>query len=338
VHPTDVIPISEATNVFIDFSKVTGDPAQDEDLYKKPPPTERYLNFAPGAIRSTCTKSNLYDAAKFSGELSRMMESFQSSSSPPAEYETVDATTYILARDADYENTFHAMADFMNMLLVHMILGSSILPHQQVLLFDRFSNGPYFDLLQKAFSPSKPVLRTTHYGKKTVLFKHLVFHLESPAALIAPEVAIPDPLTCYSTGLFHEFRRHILSAFDLWNTPPPSIPTAVLSLRHRTEHKNVGRVLSNEAEIINVLKEGNMFKFSVMDSAVLSFEQQLRAVRHSNILIGVHGAGLMHIMFGAEECVLLEIHPSYRQDRHFRHAARMTGVTSAVPLCVNYSN
>ena len=25
------------------------------------------------------------------------------------------------------------------------------------------------------------------------------------------------------------------------------------------------------------------------------------------------------------QAVLVEIHPSYRQDRHFRHAARMTG-------------
>lgn len=33
----------------------------------------------------------------------------------------------------------------------------------------------------------------------------------------------------------------------------------------------------------------------------------------------------MMIMFAAEEAILIEIHPSYRQDRHFRHAARMTG-------------
>ena len=35
--------------------------------------------------------------------------------------------------------------------------------------------------------------------------------------------------------------------------------------------------------------------------------------------------GLMFVMFAADEAVLVELHPSYRQDRHFRHAARMTG-------------
>lgn len=48
-------------------------------------------------------------------------------------------------------------------------------------------------------------------------------------------------------------------------------------------------------------------------------------VRRSNVMVGVHGAGLMHIMYGPEEAVLVEIHPSYRLDRHFRHAARLTG-------------
>lgn len=72
-------------------------------------------------------------------------------------------------------------------------------------------------------------------------------------------------------------------------------------------------------------------------SALTGFVQ---IVRSTNILVGVHGAGLMMIMFAAEEvriipscddihvlvkAILIEMHPSYRQDRHFRHAARMTG-------------
>lgn len=48
-------------------------------------------------------------------------------------------------------------------------------------------------------------------------------------------------------------------------------------------------------------------------------------IRNSNILVGVHGAGLMMILFAADESILIEIHPSYRQDRHFRHATRMVG-------------
>ena len=48
-------------------------------------------------------------------------------------------------------------------------------------------------------------------------------------------------------------------------------------------------------------------------------------MRQTNIYVGVHGAGLMHASFLAEEAVLIEVHPSYRLDRHFRLAAKQSG-------------
>ena len=63
----------------------------------------------------------------------------------------------------------------------------------------------------------------------------------------------------------------------------------------------------------------------MVDLATMSFRQQLETMRRSNIYVGAHGAGLMHVMFLAEEAVLVEIHPHYRLDRHFRLAARMAG-------------
>ena len=63
----------------------------------------------------------------------------------------------------------------------------------------------------------------------------------------------------------------------------------------------------------------------VVALASLRFEDQIRKMRSTNVLVGAHGAGLMHVLFLADEAVLLEIHPSYRLDRHFRLAARMVG-------------
>jgi hypothetical protein len=66
-----------------------------------------------------------------------------------------------------------------------------------------------------------------------------------------------------------------------------------------------------------------MININVVDFAIISFAKQLEIVRNSNIIVGVHGAGLTWIMFAAEEAVLVEMHPSYRLDRHFRHLARL---------------
>jgi hypothetical protein len=53
----------------------------------------------------------------------------------------------------------------MNMLLTYKVLG--LRPEEvQVVLWDKFADGPYHDLIQKAFSPKHPVQRHTHYRGK----------------------------------------------------------------------------------------------------------------------------------------------------------------------------
>ena len=60
----------------------------------------------------------------------------------------------------------------------------------QVMLFDRHPNGPYMELIKKAFSPNHNIIRHEHFRGKIVRFKKLIFHLESPAGLIFPRVSI----------------------------------------------------------------------------------------------------------------------------------------------------
>jgi len=307
----------EATNFVVDFSKIKGSIPTS-----KPPLGSQYLEFAQGSLQSACSKTQKM-GNHFMPHHALQMRSFQSDVKDLGTYTTVDTTTYLLARDEDCENSFHSTADFMNMYLVMNILGISP-SEQQVILFDRNTDGPYMELINKAYSHKHPVIRHTHYSGK-VMFKRLVFHLESPAGLIFPKVSRPDPLRCFSTSFFQAYRKFVLKSFDLYDVMPPAIPVVTLSLRHRTAHKNVGRILDNEQEIIEVLRGGNMMDLNVVDTAKMSYAEQLKMVRQTNVLVGVHGAGLMFIMFAAEEAVLVEIHPSYRQDRHFRHAARMTG-------------
>lgn len=307
----------EATNFIIDFSKVSGSPSSH-----KPQKGSEYLDFAPGSLVSNCRRTDQYREALFMPHHKRQMRSLAVETSVTSDI-VIDTPTYLLARDEDCENSFHSTADFMNMLLVMRVLNLSA-DDMQVVLFDKYPDGPYIDLIKKAYSPKHDVIRHAHYGGKKVMFKRLVFHLESPAGLIFPKVANPTALRCVSTGLFQTYRKFVLQAFDLFDVPPPPIPSITLSLRHRSQHKNVGRVMANEADVVKVLKEINMAQLHVVDTGAMSYYEQLKLIRNTNILVGIHGAGLMLIMFAAEEAILVEIHPSYRQDRHFRHAARMT--------------
>eukprot|EP01033_Poteriospumella_lacustris_P004587 gene4587-3281_t len=311
-----------ATNFVIDFSKIHG----EYEKGHKPPLGQQYYHFDAHSLSATCSKTSEYHENMFMPHHSLQMRSFVSDPQMDVSHLQRESTpTYLLARDEDCENSFHSSADFMNMFLVHKVLGNEV-ADQQVLLFDKHPDGPYKELIEKAYAPRHGVHRhQTKYGTKKVVFDKLIFHLESPAGLIFPKVSRPDPLRCYRTSLYEAYRRHVLQSFNLLNVAPPPIPTATLILRHRTAHKNTGRILENEQEVVNALKSGNMMKTNVVDMAGMTYGEQLKMVRNSNIIVGVHGAGLMFIMFAAEEAVLVEIHPSYRQDRHFRHAARMTG-------------
>mmetsp|Transcript_9904 Transcript_9904/g.34887 ORF Transcript_9904/g.34887 Transcript_9904/m.34887 type:complete len:215 (+) Transcript_9904:267-911(+) len=158
-------------------------------------------------------------------------------------------------------------------------------------------------------------------------------------------------MTCKSSSLWRGFRHRVLAAFDLLDAPPPRVPHVVLSVRRRSYAKNVGRVFADEAALARVLAEGDAMTHQVVDLGTLDFGSQLELLRRTNVLVGAHGAGLMHVMFLAEEAVLVEIHPSYRLDRHFRLAARMAdkiylpmrstapvqcrGSSDAIPVDVN---
>ena len=193
-----------------------------------------------------------------------------------------------------------------------------------VILFDKNPDGPFHDLIRHSFT-TNDVKRAADYNNGIVTFKKLVWHLESPAGIVFPKVADNAGLGCKDGFLFHKYRERVLRGFDLWDIPPPPVPSLLLVPRYRTPEKNVGRVLANEGEIVEVMKECTLCDVRVVDLGKLPIKEQIATIRKTNVIIGVHGAGLMNILFAADEAVLLEMHPNYRLDRHFRHAARMSG-------------
>ena len=312
--------ICVANNFVIDFSKVSGSHKGASTKSK----LSNYLTYGRGALQASCKKTGKYQTKNVHKHLQGHLASFEDGTSANSDLIYVSTPTYLLTRDEDCENSFHSTADFMNMFVVSNVIGISP-EKQQVLLWDTHPDGPYLDLIQKAYSGAGKVERHSFYGGKKIMFKKLIFHMESPAGLIFPKIANPTQLRCKGTGLFKEYAKHVLSSFDLWNVEPPAVPHATLLLRHRTDTKNVGRILANEDEVVQVLEASNMITYNVVDTAKMPYAEQLALIRRTNILIGVHGAGLMLILFAANEAVLVEVHPSYRQDRHFRHASRMVG-------------
>ncbi len=64
------------------------------------------------------------------------------------------------------------------------------------------------------------------------------------------------------------------------------------------QYRNVGRKIRNHEEVVQTVK--NLyphFNIQSVDFAFLSFYEQLKVIRTTDILIGAHGAGVAHITF-----------------------------------------
>ena len=68
--------------------------------------------------------------------------------------------------------------------------------------------------------------------------------------------------------------------------------------------------MANEDEVAKAVRAVNVANIQIVDTAKMSFTEQLNLIRNTNILIGIHGAGLMFIMFAAEEVLIMIYHVS----------------------------
>ncbi|GMI43178.1 hypothetical protein TrCOL_g12197 [Triparma columacea] len=322
-HPwrDDVQSFCVGDNIEVDFGKIKGVHAVD----KKPARGRgMYLNFEGGAFGGDCEKTAEWGNVRFMPHADLALRTFEAGRSVGGG-RVEGSATYLLARDEDSENAFHSTSDFINM---HMVMEGMGIDRANVLLFDLMPDGPFKEMIDVAFSKGGKSKRKEEYGEDKVTFRKLIFHLESPAGIIFPKIGVvggKKQLDCRDSYLWHGYRERVLRAFQLWDVPPPRVPSITLVVRRRTPSKNVGRILSNEAEVTAVIKECQLCTHQVLDLATLTYREQLEAVRGTSVLVGVHGAGLMNVLFAAEEAVLIEVHPHYRMDRHFRVASRMSG-------------
>ncbi len=139
---------------------------------------------------------------------------------------------------------------------------------------------------------------------------------------------------------FFDFREHILKQFNINYQANSQVNCQSLKIFLLVRHNYVAhprnpsgktdRKLSNEKQILNDLKmkfsKYPNVNFSWNHFEELSIVEQLKIIVETDIFIGIHGAGLTHVLFLKSNHLLIELLNFPRGLSHFDLLASMNNV------------
>jgi glycoprotein 2-beta-D-xylosyltransferase len=137
-----------------------------------------------------------------------------------------------------------------------------------------------------------------------------------------------------------DFREHVLKQFDIDYQTNPQLNCQSLKIfflvRHnyvahpRNPSGKIGRRLPDERQILKELKmkfsEYSNINFTWNHFEELSIAEQLKIIIETDIFVGIHGAGLTHVLFLKSNRILIELLNIPRGVSHFDLLASMNNV------------
>jgi protein O-GlcNAc transferase len=238
--------------------------------------------------------------------------------------------TILIKREGAF-NVWHCLMEIWSLTMSLDVLRMVIEPNEdapffvasdaentQILILDDLENGPYFDLW--TLFAKRPVIRLNDISEDT--------NIEN---IIVPLPGASNPLwqgdwdihACERSELLRTFTHRVLDFYqiDAW---APHSGDLVLTYVDRKESRRLADHVSYFEELKATIPH---VKVQIIDFAAISFKEQLQIIHETDVLVGVHGAGLTHGMFLREGSVMVEILPPDLTHKGFRNLAGVMGHT-----------
>ncbi len=188
----------------------------------------------------------------------------------------------------------------------------------QIVMLDDGEEGPYFDLW--TLFARKPLIKLKPGAALNLNLTNI----------IVPLAGGSNPFwqgdwnvhACGSSKLLDVFSQRVLDFYRIRDEPVKAGAQLTLTFIDR---KGTRR-LQNTTEYINKLRlRYPDVKIQVIDFAAMPFQEQLEIARRTDLLVGVHGAGLTHAIFQQSGSALVEIIPHDLKFKGFRNIAAIRG-------------
>lgn len=291
-----------AKNIFLDFTEAnlkSGQSRFREDVFK------------PGQVGGHCqlNRESLLAESEHKSPLQSWfaeLEEYRSLNFTPIEDRCdviLDKPTILIKLDAGV-NMFHHFCDYIN-LYASQHLNGSFSRDIFIVMWDTspMSYGDFFHDTWKAFT-DHPIIHLNSFDGKKVCIRDAVFSLLARMryGLYYNMPLIPG---CYGSGLLRAFSQHVLHRLNITQIGPLESKVRVTLLSRSTKY----RIILNQDELVSALKSVGGLEVNVVDyNSKYPFLNQLQMTHNSDVFIGMHGAGLTHMLFQPDWAVVFELY------------------------------
>lgn len=299
-----------------------------------------YLQFRTGCFDLDCSqKSNVYyfteelHLAKYYNNTVFKAEKLQSEHNdkhPPQKNIIKNRQFTIAVTRYEYVNLYHTMTDWYNAYLMMRFFNKTE-TETDILFIDSHPSGS-LDLTWKTLFNSYTRVRHLSSNKdKIVLYSEMVWNIlgyHSPMYTTSTEKSLP---------LSEEFRTFFLNRHgirDQYQLNCESIKILFIWRKDYIAHPRnptglVARKIANGEDIIaHFQTKYPNYNVTGVQLDAMSMADQLQIVSQTDILVGMHGAGLTMSMFIPKHGCLIELYPEYssKSNIHFRQIASWRGL------------
>lgn len=221
----------------------------------------------------------------------------------------------------EYANLYHTMTDYYNAYL--MTVKFNLEPSQTDILF---VDGHPVGALDGTWNTLFGNIWRAGQIEQPVLYRNMVWNILGYYSPLNEHNAPVIPLV-------ENFRQFFLSRHDIHEEKSLACDKLTVVFLWRRDYLahprnptgKVSRKVKNEVELISGVRDllpGHDVRGIQIDK--LSMKSQLQLISETDILIGMHGAGLSHTLFLPPHAGLIELYPNYwpTANRHFRAMAQ----------------
>lgn len=244
--------------------------------------------------------------------------------------------TILIKRDGGAHH-WHSLMEFFSLYLTLDILRMTINPatgqpywslpsvnSTRVVILDSHPDGAFFDLWNM-FAGNKP-LRLEDLQKQAE---------SSGSPLCLPNVIVPipgaanpmwqgdwEPRDCTSSALLDTFVSRVMGRYNVTHTRDPSAQVVLTFVDRRHGRR---KLHDREAYLQKVQEKFPHVKVQSIDFGEYTYAEQIRIASETDVLVGVHGAGLTLQMYMPPGSSVVEVLPFNFIHRGFRNEAKLRG-------------